>query len=178
MLKGLPIIEGRPGKKLPDTDLTALQANLIAKWGADNIIPRDAISAALYPKVFDDFKAWQQKFGDQIEKLPTREFLIPLEEDEELTVSLAKGVDMTFEYKAVGELQSDGMREVFFESNGVPRIVDVFDRKNMTEKTAIREKAEPGEVGSVGAPMSGDVIEIVVKPGTSVNAGSISEDWF
>ena len=172
VLKGQPVIEGRPGKNMPDTDLKALEANLVAKWGADNITPRDAISSALYSKVFDDYKAWQQKFGSMIEKLPTREFLVPLEEDEELTVSLAKGVDITFEYKAVGELQPDGTREVFFESNGVPRIVEVFDRKNVTEKTAIREKAVASDVGSVGAPMSGDVIEIVVTPGAKVNAGN------
>lgn len=171
VLKDLPTIKGRPGTSLPPNNLDELREKLISKWGADNIVPRDAISAALYPKVFDEFKAWQEKFGDTIEKLPTREFLVPLEEDQELTVTLAKGVDMTFKYKAVGELQSDGKREVFFESNGVPRIVDVFDRKSATEKKAIREKADTSEVGSIGAPMSGEVVEIVVKPGTKVKAG-------
>eukprot|EP00210_Caulerpa_lentillifera_P003086 g2948.t1 len=171
VLKGMPVIEGRPGQNLPEQNLTVLQANLAQRWGSDTITPRDAISAALYPKVFEDYKAWQQKYGDKIEKLPTRAFLVPLEEDEELTVTLAKGVDIAVEYKAVGELQPDGKREVFFESNGVPRVLDILDRKNTTEKTAIREKAQTHEVGSVGAPMSGDVIEIIAHAGDHVKAG-------
>ena len=65
-------------------------------------------------------------------------------------------------------------REVFFETNGVPRMVEVEDRTSADAAAAgagaaggrpSREKADTGVLGSVGSPMSGDVIEIVAKPG-------------
>ena len=34
-----------------------------------------------------------------------------------------------------------------------------------------REKADPDQIGSVGAPMAGDVVEVSVKPGTPIKAG-------
>jgi pyruvate carboxylase len=62
---------------------------------------------------------------------------------------------------------------VFFEANGVPRMVEVVDRRQsaaaeggggVAAKPA-REKADPVVLGSVGCPMSGQVIEVVAKPG-------------
>lgn len=48
--------------------------------------------------------------------------------------------------KAAGELQDSGKREVYFEANGVPRVVEVIDKKSqeVLGKTAIREKVRAG----------------------------------
>ena len=61
-------------------------------------------------------------------------------------------------------------REVFFEANGVPRTVEIVDTTDQSEgggpvRKASREKADPDVLGSVGAPMSGEVIEVTAKPG-------------
>ena len=61
-------------------------------------------------------------------------------------------------------------REVFFEANGVPRTVEIEDRTDETEgggpvRKAAREKSDPDVLGSVGAPMAGEVIEVSAKPG-------------
>lgn len=64
-------------------------------------------------------------------------------------------------------------REVFFETNGVPRMVEVEDRRQAAadavgaagSKRASRERADPSQLGSVASPMSGEIIEIVAKPG-------------
>ena len=66
-----------------------------------------------------------------------------------------------------------GCREVFFESNGVPRVVEVPDLTGQgaegggakTGRGPAREKANPSELGSVAAPMAGEVIDVKVKPG-------------
>ena len=42
--------------------------------------------------------------------LPTRAFLVPLEEDEEIEVTLARGQAISIKYKAVSELQPNGKR--------------------------------------------------------------------
>jgi len=62
---------------------------------------------------------------------------------------------------------------VFFETNGVPRMVEVEDRQQAAATEGggaaagkpSREKADPLALGSVGCPMSGQVIEVVAKPG-------------
>ncbi len=36
-----------------------------------------------------------------------------------------QGVSSHLKFKAVGELQPNGKREVYFEANGVPRVVEV-----------------------------------------------------
>jgi len=171
VVKDRPRIDGRPGTNLDDLDLDRLKIILEGKWGKGEISDWDVLSAALYPKVFDDYKAFIVKYGREIDRLPTRPFLTPLEEDEEVEVELNKGVVATMKYKAIGELQSTGHREVFFEANGVPRVVEVIDKKSSAKTTALREKADPDQIGSVGAPMAGDVVEVSVKPGTPIKAG-------
>lgn len=55
-----------------------------------------------------------------------------------------------------------GKREVFFEANGVPRVVEVTDKKAelVVGKKAVREKVDLAVLGSVGAPMAGTIIEV------------------
>ena len=70
----------------------------------------------------------------------------------------------------------NGKREVFFEVNGIPRVVDILDLKvfendNKKGMSAVRERADPLDLGSVGAPMAGKVVDILVKDGADIKAG-------
>jgi hypothetical protein len=56
VLKDLPRVEGRPGASMPPLNLVTLEANLKDKHDQYSITYRDVLSAALYPKVFDEFK--------------------------------------------------------------------------------------------------------------------------
>ena len=51
VLKGKPVVEGRPGASLPPLNLEALESRLRDKYGTALITKRDVLSAALYPKV-------------------------------------------------------------------------------------------------------------------------------
>lgn len=52
-----------------------------------------------------------------------------------------QGVSTHIKLKAAGELQDSGKREVYFEANGVPRVVEVTDKKSKEVLgTTIREK--------------------------------------
>jgi len=57
-------------------------------------------------------RAWLLKYSRFTEVLPTRAFLVPLDEDEEIEVVLGKGQSVNVKYKACGELQPDGKRYV------------------------------------------------------------------
>jgi pyruvate carboxylase len=60
---------------------------------------------------------------------------------------------------------------VFFQVNGLPRTVEVVDRNTGAEAASagvirsVREKSDPLLLGSVGAPMTSEVIEVRAKPG-------------
>ena len=63
-----------------------------------------------------------------------------------------------------------GRREVFFEINGVPRVVEVPERAaaesgKATARRAARERADRAIIGSVAAPMAGEVVAVQIKPG-------------
>ena len=57
-----------------------------------------------------------------------------------------------------------GKRDVYFEVNGVPRVVEVVDRsaEAAVSRKAVREKADLAVLGSVGAPMAGTIVEVQV----------------
>ena len=51
-----------------------LKQELIEKHG-DHITEQDVVSAALYPKVFDEFEDFRKSYGP-VDKLDTRTFLV------------------------------------------------------------------------------------------------------
>lgn len=174
-------VSGRPGASMAPMDLDALRIKLTDKWGrlADptgiSIRERDVLSAAMYPDVFEEYCRWRDRYGD-CSRIPTRAFVTPMEQDEEISVVMNKGRIAYIKFKALGELLPGNEREVFFELNGLPRVVRIVDKtvdKNESESgaSATREKADPNEIGEVGAPLSGDVIKVSVKAGQMVKAG-------
>lgn len=64
VLKSLPRIEGRPGASLPPMDFKALEEGLRAAH-ADDITPEDVMSAAMYPKVFQEFKEFTCEYSSR-----------------------------------------------------------------------------------------------------------------
>ncbi|CAG8476435.1 1526_t:CDS:10, partial [Acaulospora colombiana] len=169
IIRDLPRIEGRPGVTLEPLDFTKLKSELVAKYGR-SIRDVDVLSAALYPKVFADYREMLEKFGD-VSIIPTRYFICKPDNGEEFSIALEEGVALIIKYLAVGPLNvGNGKREVFFELNGEARAVGVDDRTAAIE-TVHRIKADPSKPGEIGAPMAGVVIEIRAKEGAEIKAG-------
>ena len=73
---------------------------------------------------------------------------------------------------AIGPVvEGKATRDVWIEVNGEVRAVTVED-KNSAVETFTREKAT-SDPGSVGAPMSGVVVEVRVKEGQEVKKGDV-----
>ncbi|RIB24845.1 pyruvate carboxylase [Gigaspora rosea] len=169
IIRDLPRIDGRPGVSLQPLDLEKLKKDLIAKYGR-SIRDIDVSSAAIYPKVFAEYREQLEKFGD-VSVIPTRYFLCKPDIGEEFCIGLEEGVTLIIKFLAIGPLDTTtGKREVFFDLNGETRAVGIEDRSAAVEHVH-RKKAEPGNPGDVGAPMSGVVIEIRVHEGAEVKAG-------
>ncbi|KAI9477979.1 MAG: pyruvate carboxylase [Benjaminiella poitrasii] len=168
IIKSLPRLDGRPGASLPPLDLAELKAELSKKYGA-SIRDFDVISAALYPQVFADYRENVSQYGD-LSVLPTRYFLSKPEIGEEFHVEIEEGKTLIIKLLAVGPLNMNGKRDVYFELNGEARVVGIVDRNSAVEVTT-REKANAANAGDVGAPMSGVVVELKAKEGALVKAG-------
>ncbi|XP_014748525.1 PREDICTED: pyruvate carboxylase, mitochondrial [Sturnus vulgaris] len=168
VLKELPRVEGRPGASLPPLDFEALGRELGARHGTPPS-PEELLSAALYPKVFDEFRSFSSTFGP-VACLGTRLFLEGPTIAEEFEVELERGKTLHIKALALGDLNAAGQREVFFELNGQLRSILVRDTQALKEMH-VHPKAEKGAKGQVGAPMPGEVVEVRVKEGTTVAKG-------
>ncbi|KAI0482502.1 pyruvate carboxylase [Xylariaceae sp. FL0804] len=158
----------RPGLYLDPVDFRKTRAELTQKWGQASEC--DVASHLMYPKVFEDYKKFIQKFGD-LSVLPTTYFLSAPRIGEEFHVELEKGKVLILKLLAVGPLsENTGQREVFYEMNGEVRQVTVDDKKASVENVS-RPKADAGDSSQVGAPMAGVLVELRVKEGSDVKKG-------
>uniref|UniRef100_A0A8C1M1U0 Pyruvate carboxylase n=1 Tax=Cyprinus carpio TaxID=7962 RepID=A0A8C1M1U0_CYPCA len=157
VLKSLPRIEGRPGASLPPMDFEALESDLRMAHG-DEITPEDVMSAAMYPKVFQEFKEFTSKFGP-VDCLNTRLFLDGPKIADEFQVELERGKTLHIKALALGDLNKSGQREVFFELNGQLRSVLVKDTAAM--KVTVHSLQWPCL----------SLLEVKVKPGQKVEKG-------
>jgi len=159
---------------MDDVDMVELREKLVERTGRTHS-QREVLSSALYPKVYDEFVRYTENYGD-VTKLPSKHFFGKMKVDEEVSVQLEDGVEVSIKLKAVGELLPSNQREVFFEVNGIPRSV-IIDDNSTDHATDLKPRdlairADEGDLGSVGAPMAGEVIEVTAATGKHVEAGS------
>lgn len=168
VLKDMPRIEGRPGATMPPLDFGKLKSDILESH--PHATDRDVMSAALYPKVTDDYLTFREEFGP-VDKLDTRIFLVGPKVGEEFEVTIEKGKTLGIKTLAMAEdLTPNGEKEVFFELNGQLRSVLIRD-KEASKELHIHPKAMKGNKNEVGAPMPGEVIDIRVKEGDHIEKG-------
>jgi len=168
IIRNKPRIDGRPGSGLAPLDLRKIKIDLRSRFGK-HITDVDVTSYVMYPKVFEEYQGFLQKYGD-LSVVPTRYFLGRPDIGEEMHISIEKGKTLIIRLMAVGPVvEGRAQRDVWFEVNGEVRAVSVED-KNSAVETISREKAT-SDPGSVGAPMSGVVVEVRVKEGQEIMKG-------
>ncbi|KAM0281010.1 hypothetical protein ACHAQH_003739 [Verticillium albo-atrum] len=168
-LRGRRKLDARPGLYLEPVDFAKVKRELGKKFGGP-VTETDIASYVMYPKVFEDYKKFVQRFGD-LSVLPTKYFLSKPEIGEEFHVELEKGKVLILKLLAVGPLsENTGQREVFYEMNGEVRQVTVDDNKASVENVT-RPKADLSDSSQVGAPMAGVLVELRVKEGLEVKKG-------
>lgn len=170
ILKGLTPLKGRPGESLQPLNFESLKKDLIEKHGP-KVNDYDVMSSAMYPEVLDNFMEFRNVFGP-VDKLDTRNFLTGPKVTDEFEVSIEKGKTLHIKALAMTPyLNKNGEKEVFFEMNGQLRSMFIKD-KNAVKELHIHPKADKKNKGSVGAPMPGTVIDILVTEGTKVPKGA------
>merc|ERR1712176_349611 len=165
--RGLEPVEGRPGQFLKEYDFDQERESLHAAYGKKRISEKDLLSYALYPSVFKDWKEYETVYGG-VDNLPTHLFLNPMNVGQEVDLNLGKGRSRVIKLVAIQDVDENGSRDVLFEVNGEPYYMSVTDTSVAVEG-AVREKA--GAPGTVGSPMPGVVVGVLVKPGDEINEG-------
>jgi pyruvate carboxylase len=168
ILKGRPVNLGRPGDTLPPVDLAKTRIDVEKKTGRPPT-DRDVMSYLMYPKVFTDFSDFRKTYSD-VSVVPTDVMFYGLQVGEEAEIEIERGKTLFIKLGAISQPNEHGMRTVFFELNGHPREVQVFD-KSLGIARAVRPKADKDNLHHMGAPMPGTVIEVKVSPGDEVKEG-------
>ena len=164
VLKGKEPITCRPGGLLEPVDFEAKKREMAAfdpdpTW-------RAVLSYCLYPKVVEEYVKNRKEYG-YIMRLGSHVFFHGLAVGETNKVDIADGKTLVIKYLGLGEVDSEGMRTVSFELNGIRRDVQVPDEA--AQKNIVKvPMADPEDKSQVGASIPGAVSKIAVKPGDSV----------
>ncbi len=170
VLKGKEPIKCRPGELLPPEDFYFIKGMLREKHGLEGT-DEEALSYALYPKVFEDYIKDQKEQGS-FRLMGSDIFFHGLEEGETCEVKIAEGQKLSIKLVEV-KANDDGTKDIAFEANGNRRVITVKDKNAVNLKSASIEKvmADTGNQYEIGANIPGNVYKILVKQGDKVEAG-------
>ncbi|MFV8827005.1 pyruvate carboxylase [Alkalihalobacterium sp. APHAB7] len=168
ILKGREAITCRPGELLEPVDFAKVKETLFNEIGRE-VTDFDAISYALYPKVFMEYERFSQQFGD-VSVLDTPTFFYGLRLGEEIEIEIEQGKTLIVKLVSISKPQDDGTRIVYFELNGQPREVLIKDQSVKTS-VVVRPKVDKGNPNQIGASMPGTVVKTLVTKGDIVKKG-------
>ncbi len=151
---------------LADIDLEAQLQLFYEQFPESNFT--DFLSWQMFPKVFEDYYAHKQEYGE-LSEIPTTAFFYPLKQDEELLIRIGEGKTIHIKLLYVSEPDESAVRTVVFELNGYHRTVTVKDNAIKSTKVA-HEKASSDK--HIGAPLPGKLSAVVVAAGDTVKSGA------
>ena len=170
ILQGKEPLRERPGASLPETDLEAVRAEAEKKV-ARSITHEELQSYLMYPRLFVEYAEHRRKFGP-VSILPTLTFFYGMQPGEEISIDLEAGKSLVIRCQAIGETDDNGMKRVFFELNGQPRVARIADKSSQGKSTS-RPRAESNNPNHIAAPMPGMITSIAVNAGRKVHHGDI-----
>jgi pyruvate carboxylase len=170
VLKGKEPIKCRPGELLPDEDFDAIKKMIREKYNIEGT-DEEALSYALYPKVFEEYQKNLVEEGN-LRMMGSDIFFHGLEEGETCGVKIAEGQKLSIKLVEI-KSNDDGTKDLAFEVNGNRRVVTIKDKNAIIAKNASIEKvmADTGNQYEIGANIPGNVYKILVKEGDKVEAG-------
>lgn len=131
----------------------------------------DLSAYCLYPKVYADWQAFVQEFGD-VSILDTPTFFFGMKAGEEINVALEKGKNLIIKLVLVSDPDEEGNRLVRFEFNGQARTIKIHDKQVKTTGL-VRRKANKANPNEIGATLSGSLVKVAVSLGQKVKKGDV-----
>ena len=168
ILGGRKPLRGRPGASAPKIDLAKESVKIKKKYG-NKTTDDDLFSSLMYPKVYDDFRDFRNKYGD-VSVLPTTAYFHGLKPGEEISIDIEEGKTLFIKLLHVGEPDEKGVRPLTFELNGKARTTLVKDQ-NIKGDAKAREKADPANDMHIAAPIPAMISSIATSVGKNVAKG-------
>ncbi|KRM36606.1 pyruvate carboxylase [Agrilactobacillus composti DSM 18527 = JCM 14202] len=168
ILKDKPAITVRPGSLVDPVDFDAT-AKEVAKLLHHQPTPEEVVSYILYPKVFSDYLATHDIYGD-VTHLDTATFFEGMRLGETIHITFGPGKESIVTLDEIGEPDVEGMRTVYFELNG-QRIQIAIQDKAINHGIVGNQKVEPTNPDQIGAVMTGNIAKVLVKTGQVVTKG-------
>ncbi|OEH85114.1 pyruvate carboxylase [Desulfuribacillus stibiiarsenatis] len=168
ILKGKTPITVRPGELMAPVDFDKIREELSKKFDKE-ITNFDVLSYALYPKVYEEFERFRERFSD-VSVIDSGTFFYGLRLGEEIEVEIERGKTLIIKLVSVSKPLDDGTRLVYFELNGQLREVVIKDKEIKVAATA-KQKADKSNPNHIGASMPGTVLKILVTKGEKVKKG-------
>ena len=168
ILGGRKPLKGRPGASAPKIDLAKESVKIKKKYG-NKTTDDDLFSFLMYPKVYDDFRDFRNKYGD-VSVLPTTAYFHGLKPGEEISIDIEEGKTLFIKLLHVGDPDDKGVRLLTFELNGKARTTLVKDQSIKGDAKA-REKADPSNNMHIAAPIPAMISSIATSVGKNVAKG-------
>ena len=167
VLHGKKPITCRPGELLPDEDFDAIKEMLRAKYDLEGS-EQEALSYALYPKVYEDFLDGQKKKG-KFRYMGSDIFFHGLSEGETCEVKVRDGRELVIRLTNVREADEEGYRTVIFEVNGNRSAVRIKDQAATIASTGTQiVYADADDPTEIGANIPGNIIKVLINEGDTV----------
>lgn len=167
VLKGVEPITVRPGTLLPDEDFDAIRKEYKKDFDLD-LSDRQVLSAAMYPKVYREYREFRKKYGDLM-NMESHAFFYGLREGEMTEVELGPGKRYMVRLIRIGESDENGTRPVTFEIDGFRRTIEIEDRHSLSTQTKqTMLKADPNNPKEIGSAIPGTVLKVLVDEGDAV----------
>ena len=168
VLHGKEPITCRPGELLPDEDFDAIKKDLKEKYGWEGT-EKEALSYALYPKVFEDYLKSLEKDGN-FRLMGSDIFFHGLAEGETCEVKIAEGKELVVRLSDIRETDEEGFRNVVFEVNGNRSAVKIKDEAaNMAGAASQIVYADADDPTEIGANIPGNIIKVLINEGDEVD---------
>ena len=168
ILKDREAITVRHGELLNSVDFNELKVKLKKQFNRD-LSNKELLAYILYPKVFEEYIATNNLFGD-VSVIDTPTFFNGLKIGEEIDVEIEKGKTLIVKLVSISKPQHDGTRIMAFDLNGQSREIAILDSSAEVEKS-IHAKMEINNSNHIGATMPGSVLKILVSKGDRVKRG-------
>ncbi len=171
VLKGKEAITCRPGELLPPEDFDKIKTGLKKYFDLEGT-PREVVSYAMYPKVYEDYLNVRKK-GETFELMGSDIYFYGLSEGETGGVKVGEGNELIITLKEVRALDSEGYRECVFEVNDNIRSVRIKDKSvaDLYTAASVIRYADADDPMQIGANIPGSIMKVLVQEGDHVEAG-------
>ena len=167
VLHGKEPITCRPGELLPDEDFDAIKQMLREKHGLEGT-EQEALSYALYPKVFEDYLDSLKKKGN-FRLMGSDIFFHGLREGETCEIKVREGKELIVRLSNAREMDEEGYRDVVFEVNGLRSAVKIKDEAaSIVYSGSQIIYADADDPAEIGANIPGNILKVLVAEGDEV----------